>query len=191
MISKPLNNLLHSPGRLCTDPTDLSIAYPHGGTALGIIRSVAVEPGFHVYMIKAEEYASAVVEAVLLGESYVLSLIIRGIDDPTVKAMYPNTRVGAVTGHRVIESPDPRSDTAFRAGRRLSDRAVTLFFSPDDQTEGRAVLMHKAMPMLEEAAELSLTTKDEYELAAVWHTIPIEAGKAPYQEGLIQDIMLP
>lgn len=191
MISKRLENILNSPGRLCTDPTDLDLPYPHGGIELGVIRSVAVRPGFKSYNIVAEEFSGAVIESVYLGSSYVLSMIIRGIDDPSIKAMYPNTFVGAKTGHRVIESADPRDDSKFRGGRRLSDRAVTLFFSPDDDTEGRAVLMHKAMPMLDDTAELALATQTEYELAGVWHAIPVEAGKSPYTEGLIQDIVLP
>ena len=32
------NRVLHLPGRICKSPTNLALDFPHGGTALGLVR---------------------------------------------------------------------------------------------------------------------------------------------------------
>lgn len=181
---------LRNPGRLCITPTSLSGGFPYGGTSLGAIRAVSVRYGLAYKLIKAEEFGMRVVEGVLGQDVVVFAAILRGYNAAAVNTVFPNTSIGGATKERVIYSPYPSSDSDFRSGRRMTGKAVTLLFTPDDVKGHRAVLMRKAVPMLEEGARLALSAADEVETAVVFTAMPLEANKKPAQIGFLDDLDL-
>ena len=44
MSTPNARDVLHVPGRLVKNPTSLSLVFPHGGTALGIVRAIVFKP---------------------------------------------------------------------------------------------------------------------------------------------------
>lgn len=184
MAERDLTKALRNRGRICINPTDLATAYPHGGTDLGLVRACAVRFG-HVYsLIKAEEWGIEVVEGIDGGEAVALATILRGADDNAINTVHANTTLGAVSGHRVIQGPGNN-----RAGHLLSSRSVVLCFSPDDLDNHEMVLLYKALPMLDEAAELALSTSEDLETSAVFVGIR-DGSSRVYKVGHRKDLSL-
>ncbi len=188
MTNRPLEKMLRAAGRLCVNPTDLSTAYPHGGADLGNIRAVACRPVVRYYRVRAEEFGGRMVEAAALCRGEILSVIFRGASNKALEILYPRSEAGTTTGDRLVYSAVIDDDDE-RDGLRLSGKAVTLCFSPDDRAHP-TVLFQKALPMLEESAELALQTNRDYEHAAVFEAIPLVSGARPWQAGRWQDITI-
>lgn len=183
MADRDLTKALRNRGRLCINPGNLAAEFPHGGTDLGLIRACSVRFGHTYTLIKAEEWGNEVVEGIDEGEAIALACLLRGADDNALNTVYPNTAVGATSKHRVIEGPGSN-----RAGALLSARSVVLCFSPDDPNH-EMVLLYKALPMLDETAELALSTTDEFETAAVFTGIRDGSGRL-YKVGRKVDLSL-
>lgn len=188
MTNRPLEKMLRAAGRLCVNPTDLSTAYPHGGEDLGNVRAIACRPVLKYYRVRAEEFGGRVVEATRLCRGEVLAVIFRGATNKALEVLYPNSEAGGTTGDRLVYSALIDDDNE-RDGLRMSAKAVSLCFSPTDRAHP-TVLFQKALPMLEESAELALQTSRDYEHAAVFEAIPLVSGGRPWQLGRWQDITI-
>jgi hypothetical protein len=64
-------------GRVCVGPSNLSAAYPHGGTGLGLIRDIEFQPGIRNREIAAEEFGGIATEYIRLGERAALTGVLR------------------------------------------------------------------------------------------------------------------
>ena len=157
-----IDDILRVPGRLCIDPTNLAIAYPHGGIGIGVIRNILVKQASVSYSVTAEEFGKETVDMVYGGETWVLGAVLRSYDKDAIQKLFPNTSLG-VSGQRVISHPG-----ATREGHLLSSRTVKLLFSPDDTTNHPMVLLHKAAPLVEETAEFNLSLAQELGLAIMF-----------------------
>lgn len=177
-------NILHSPGRLSFGPADLTTAYPHGGTSLGIVRQIAASPNAQYRSVTAEEYGGEVVEQLYVGEAWTLAAILREYDDDAMAAIFQNTSTGSVSQHTLIEHPG-----ANRAGRLLvAAKGIILVFTPD-APDTNFVVFHRAIPMVGEAAELSLSHNTPMEIAVVFAGVRDAAGKM-VSVGRAEDITL-
>lgn len=175
--------ILRAPGRLCTGPTDLSLAFPHGGTALGVMRAVAVRTGVRTISVTAEEFGGEVVEKVFGGESWMLVAILRDFDRDVLASVFPNSSVGTVSQERKLTGPG-----TLRPGHLLSSRAVALLFSPD-APDAPAVYLPKAIPILADGMELGLAYAEPLEVMVGFQAIR-NATKGSYQIARLQDISL-
>ena len=97
MATEDLAEVLSAPGRLCIGPTDLSAAFPHGGTALGSVREVELGRTYAWYDVTAEEFGQIVVERFLTHEACFIRGILRQYDPDAVGALFPNVRTGTKT----------------------------------------------------------------------------------------------
>ncbi len=132
-------------GSLCTDPTDLDAAFPHGGTAIGLTRDMVFTPGERAVLIHAEEFGNVVREGFRVQDSPVFTAVLRQWDDDGVAAIYPDTATGD-SGRTLIRS---RANTnANRSGTKLSASAVKLLFSPDSPDQHPFIIIYKAIPVL-------------------------------------------
>lgn len=192
MADHDLDDVLRVGGRLCINPTDKTQDFPHGGTALGVISDVVWKPIFKTEASLAadDKFAGSAQEHYFLGEDGILGVELRQWHNDVINTIFPNTTLGT-SGLRIIGDAD-HSATPFRPGRRLSGRAVKLLFSPDDQDNHPAVLFPKAVPMLEETAELNLVVIDEYRLLVLFHALWDTSTTPPrlYRWGKLGDLTL-
>lgn len=161
------------PGRLCVGPMNLATAFPHGGTALGLVRELAVRVLTARAEVVAEEFGAEAVEQVYLGQRWALVGTMRSLDDDMVQRLFPATATGTTTQHRVISYPG----TA-RAGDLRSASSVVLCFSPDDLDRHPMVLFHRALPLVEEQAELQARLDQEAGFAFAFLAIRATDGRA-------------
>ena len=161
------NQILRAPGRLVINPTDLGAAFPYGGTALGIVKAIAIRPGAKYQRITAEEYGGEVVEMVGNGEAWTLAAILRDFDHDAVAKLF-----GTVSAGNVVTYPG-----SVRAGRLMSDLAVKLLFAPNNPAVAPACLFYRALPLLEDAAAMSMSRAAEFGVSMVF--VALRNGSDP------------
>ncbi len=181
----PIDILKGVSGRLCHSPTDLAAPFPHGGTALGVVRDVKFRLLGRTRPIRAEEWGGLAVDYLGTDQGAVLGFILRSWDNDALQAVFADTAAGG-SGKRVVRG---RATTeGCRAGGKLSARARKLLFSPDDSHDP-GFLVSKAIPLPEENAELRFLLPEEIGIPVLWHCIPDGSGNL-YQLGRLEDLTL-
>lgn len=175
--------VVHAPGRLVVGPTDLALAFPHGGTALGLSAEVTFRPGLRGRSVRAEEFGGETIEVVYAGESAVLGALVRGWDADAVNRVWLNSTVG-VSGERYVEYPGTT-----RAGTLGSARSVVLLFSPRDADRTPGVILYRALPLVDQAAALQFAFRRELVVAALFQGIRDATGRV-YRAGRLEDLAL-
>lgn len=173
MATEKLQNLMFISGRLVHSPTDLTAAYPHGGTELGYAREITLIPSQVTTFIRGEEFGQTIVEAIEGGRSWVLGANLRGWDDDAIDTFFPGTALGTTTGRRYITE----TTTSPQPGALLSSRAIELLFVPDDTDNYPIILFRRALPLVEEAAELAFALRSEFTIPVMFIAIPDTDGK--------------
>lgn len=175
---------LRVPGRLCVDPSDLTTAFPHGGTGLGLMRDHRYLPGVKTAIVTAEEFGGVPVDSYHLGDAPTLLAFLRDWDVDAIQKIHPSGTTGATSGDGFI-SVDVNSSA--RAGLQIST-TFKLYFSPlDDQNP--AVYFPLVFAHIDAAAEMQLAVNEEAGLAVVFVAMPDTNGRL-VQVGLPEDITL-
>jgi hypothetical protein len=165
-VNPNIINIKRIPGKLCFNPTDLSLAYPHGGTGLGVVNSVSVKPYASYYPIKAEEFGLETVDYIFGGESWVLGAILRSFDADAIDKLF----MGGSKANAGALIQNPIGDTQ-RAGILMSAaNSIKLLFSPDDTIRQPFVIFYNAVPLIDETAEMN------FELELDWSVGVLFAG---------------
>lgn len=188
MATANIGDVLKLPGRLCANPTDLSLAFPHGGTALGLTRAAEFRFGIQTSLVTAEEWGQQPVEAVYTGDVAVFGCVLREWDDDAIGAVFPNTGTGDISGNRTILG---RVDGVGvnRAGYLFSSQSLVLLFSPRSVDRHPMVLIRKALPMPDETAMIQASLAQEFGIGVVFQAIP-DATDRTYDIGKREDLTL-
>lgn len=188
MAQGSVRDILRVPGQLCLDPTDLSIDFPHGGTAIGIVRDIEFRYGIRTGLVTAEEWGSTPVETVFSGESAVLACVLREWDDDAINSIFLNTTV--TTGFAERRSVISRAATdGKRAGALLSSKSSIVCFSPLALNDHPMLIVRKGIPLVDESAMLQASLAEEFGVAVVWQAIP-DATFQVYDIGRRGDLVL-
>ena len=171
------------PGKLCVDPTDLSLAFPHGGTGLGVVRNIVFRPEIKYENVIAEEYGE-VVETVAVAQGCILAATLQSFDAEALKNIFWNTEDGAISGRRGVKEPG-----AVRAGFLLSSRAKVLLFSPDDTDRAPMLLIRRALPMAQPSLEANFRLDMDIAVAVGWAGIRDSSARL-YEWKFRKDITL-
>jgi hypothetical protein len=189
MAAPSAQNIKRVPGTLVENPTNLAIAPPHGGTILGLTRSMIFKPGIRSTQVTAEELGGTAVEAYYTGENVVFTAILREFDPDAITAIFPRATVGA-SGDPMIEYQPDGSHQA-RPGMRLSTKAIKLLFVPKATDSHPYIIVYKALPAVEETLELMLAFNHELGVPVMFYGIPDDASsRKVYQIGRKEDISL-
>ncbi|MBX3467183.1 MAG: hypothetical protein KF878_09840 [Planctomycetes bacterium] len=133
-------------GRLARGVTDLSAAFPHGGTELGLVGSARLVWAQQYVPLVAEE-TNAPAAVLFVGGQVSFGCFMESWD-PDALAAFPSTTLSS--GDRRIDIP----------GSTLPGTVVTpwtnLLFSPNNP-EHPALLLFRAVPMVETAQEINLS----------------------------------
>ena len=184
MAASDVRNALKVNGKICWDPTDLTTAFPHGGTALGLVRGSALRVRTSNHVLRAEEWGGVAVDAVYMAEEYVFACILSGWDTDAVTTLQRDQTAGAATARRVLRSRLQNEDT--RVGKLVSTNSGKLYFSPI-AAQHPGVLFRCALPMPEESGTWSFNLSEEFGVPMVFLAAPDSTGE-PAQVGLIDDL---
>ena len=164
MAGVDIGEILITPGRLCHTPTDLTTAWPHGGTGLGTVKEIAIRPVRNFETIKEEAFGQEVIDVINFCESWVLACIIRTLDDDALGKLFPTTYTGTSSARKGLAYPG-----SFRAGTLGSDSSFKLLFTPDDPDRHPWFYFPNVIAMVEESAEIKLENTDELTYPAVFY----------------------
>lgn len=182
----PRNILGHVPGRICVSPTDLTTAYPHGGTDLGEVGLCRWSGHHPVKIIEYEEWGVEPVEAVSGGEAVGLAFTLREFNLQGMIEVCLNAAAGGTSGHPLIQGPSTN-----RAGYLYSARSKVWCFSPKDTANHPFVVFYKAWALPMETTDIGLSDADQ----ARWG-VPVaviaarDASSRVYKVGRGVDIVL-
>jgi hypothetical protein len=186
-MATPLaRNVRFVPGRLVKDPTNLAIAYPYGGTELGLTTAMIFKPGIQSRQHGAEEFGGAIVESTYVGEVATFCCALRGFDADALARVFPNVVTGAATGKTGVSAS---AGGANLPGYRMSGKAFKLLWVPDDTVENHGLLIYNAIPGVEETAELALSISEEFGIPVFFMASP-DASKRLYQMAAFDDLAL-
>jgi hypothetical protein len=188
MATANIEDVLRVPCRLCAAPTDFSAAFPHGGTALGLASRVDFKPRALYSPITAEEWGGMRIDAIYCGEQAELSCFLRGWDADALQKCFPNTSLGSYSGRYYIRC-DPGVSGQNRPGYLMSSKAIVLVVSPVAANYAPGIVLHQAIPLWAEAAELAFRSTSELGLAVTFLCLPDSSGRL-YREGWLRDISL-
>lgn len=184
MAAPSAARITHLAGKLCQDPTDLSTAYPHGGTALGIVRAGEWRFSLRTFAVTAEERGSSPVRAYYTGESGVLAVVARELDNDMLTALFVGASAGGTTGRTGVDVDVETAST--RAGQEITD--MKILFSPIAKTD-HAIYLPRAVPMVDEAAKVNLRVNADVGVLCLFMATPDDQGRSAIVRP-IQDITL-
>lgn len=171
-------------GRLVKDPTDLTAAFPYGGTALGLVRDAEWIVGTRNFKVVSEVLGSPV-EAVYARQSVVLSCVAREFDSDFLSSTFLSTAAGGTTGRRIVQSR-PRDAAKDMPGRSLEDLAAKIYFAPLDE-KAHGLILYRALPLIDEAAPVNLQLRSEVGILCLWQATPDDTDRV-YDVGPREDI---
>ncbi|MAH48800.1 hypothetical protein CMI37_23435 [Candidatus Pacearchaeota archaeon] len=184
MTAGAIARVIRAPGRVVVDPTNLSNAYPHGGTEVGksqafVLTSLASPP----FRVECEGLgdASDVLEQ---PKDFAASVVLRGWDDDAVAQFHSDGyAVGGKSGHAVDIEP------ASSPGSTAIGRACIILYVPDDIIHVPALLLYRAIPYWPEATDIAYERGTEFGLPVAFVCIRNAAGKI-LQRGIFADLSL-
>ena len=164
-------NIRRFRGRLAWNPTDLTAAFPHGGTELGLVRDLIFRFGIETEEIRAEEWGNIPTEYVYKGSSAFLAAFLREFDNDAIGTIFPDAPKGSATGDQIIRGAASGAGVTF-GGVLLSTVSGVLVVSPDSPERQEFLLLYNAFPMPEETAELQISAGAEVGMAVVFRACP-------------------
>lgn len=167
-----ISQFLSQPGFLAFNCTDLSAAYPHGGTDLGGTETgVRLRANIGRAILKAEESGSRILDVVYTETELWLSSTLHQWNDDNLALAFPGglTAAGS-SGDSVVTFPGTEL-----AGSRQSANAGVLVFSPLDLTNNKVLLARRAVPMLAESAELAWRLREPTKFPLIFYCLNDES----------------
>lgn len=169
------------PGRLSFGCTDLTAAWPHGGTGLGSTEGCILQRIGGSYPVTAEAFGGEPVEYIEEGAVWGMACRLRTFNDDAVNLLFRNTAAGTTTQRQVVTEPG----TA-RAGNWMSGRGILLVFTPEGATHAKSatapdvdapfVVFHRAIPLIQESAELNLEQDNVFGIPTLFAAIRDSSG---------------
>ena len=175
------------PGRLVKDPTDLSIAFPFGGTPLGITGAMEFRPAIQTTQTQ-DEMIGRTIQTVVTAEQPVFAGVVRDSDPDIFKLVFLNTKDG--DQGVVVKGRAFGTGASNRAGFNLRDRGFKLLFAPLAVDSEDHILMYHAVPQVDESAALQKSIANENNMAVIFEAQPDDTGR-DYDIGRRDDLEFP
>lgn len=166
-----VNNIYRSPGRMVLNPTNLALAYPYGGTELGVVRDMLFKGDQKSSVLVAEEF-KAPVEVIYSGIQPIFAGVLRTWDNDLLAELFYGTITDGSGNVGLRGNP-----STARAGYALSGKACVLLFSPQALALKKHILMYCAVPVVEETFEMKLSIAEEFGLPFFFQCLPDSAGR--------------
>lgn len=178
---------LRVPGQLAVGPfSDLTAAWPHGGTGLGLTGPARFRRARTRRPIRAEEYGGAPVDVVEGAIVWSVAFPMRGWDPDGVQKLFPGYFTGSSGG--LVGLREKPNTT--RAGVLGSARAVQLLFTPLDADRHRGVFLYRAIPWEAQELDIDFGHDPEQVLLAGFLAVP-DASDRLIEVQLLEDMTTP
>ena len=162
---------MHVPGRLSValsnQTYDFSTAYPHGGTALGLVRDVQVRRTEGRETIIAEEFGQEIVDEIYMSEMWLMGFALRGLDEDALGVVFPNTTTGSVTKNKKIVYPG----ATIVPGTLRASTALGVLFTSNDTTNHPCVYFPNAIPEATDTVTIDLARAAELIITCVFRAL--------------------
>lgn len=159
-------------GRIVVGPTNLTAAYPYGGTEVGLVGQCRFRPVKQILTNTAEELGGTVVEAAIGGDAAVMSMNARGWNKDMITNL-PGGSAGPGSTGRL------RGDVAtsgVRSGVFLT--GMKVLHVPDDRTNGIFTLLRSAVVHTDATAVAEKSYSREFGTPIVLIATPPSGGIA-------------
>ncbi len=156
MVAGNVARIVHAPGRVVVDPTNLSAAYPHGGTEVGKTNAFALQPFGEVFRVEYEGLGEAgdILEA---NKSWRAAFFLRGFDDDAIEQLTSwGYVVGGVSQHATFNEPGNKVP-----GESALLRAKKVLYVPDDLIHTPAILIYRGVADWTVGAEIAFQRGEE------------------------------
>lgn len=170
-------------GRISADPTDLTLAYPHGGTSLGSVMGLKIIIDQNRENSTFEEFGGDVGEVFKAGQRVRVGCFARGYDPDLLGKVFDSTSTTLGGDQTSIKITYPGAN---KEGRLGSADTFKLLFTPDSPT-APAFILYAAIPLLEESSEILLRSSDEYGYPLIFEGIRDDT-LGTYQSARIEDM---
>lgn len=175
MSAPNLAEILRLPGKLSHSPTDLTTAYPHGGTALGTCGRVALRPISTPFVVTGWEFGGAAVDVVQGGPGWTLDATLREWDPDALGILFPCYATGAQGGATLqLRAQTAASRAGIVVGASFSRVVV---FTPDGTDDLPLILIRRAVPAIVETAEMALRGNTDAGIAVRWYATPDSSAR--------------
>lgn len=145
----PITKSLRPAGRLVIDPTDLGIAFPHGGTFLGHAARIELVFNQSIREIPDEFLGGEPIEDIIRHENPILIVVIRALPEEALKTVFAGFTAG------VSGAPVPAYPSGSK-GRLGSDSRVKILYSPRDAANHPGLIFYSAVPAFDVASRLQM-----------------------------------
>lgn len=169
------------PGQIALNPTDLTTAFPHGGTEVGKLLAIVGDWDTEGLIIPQEESGHPA-DVIYSEGPFRLSCFFAGWEDAATTLLWPNTSVGASSGKRVIHL-----NGAYKDGTLMSGRAVSLVFSPYDTANHRGVYLPRCIPAKDPDGSFEFLELHDFGFPVVFTAMEDAGGDVGYI-GLLADL---
>lgn len=155
MAAGKVSRIIHAPGRVVVGPSNLSSAFPHGGTEVGKTNAFGWSSHGVPFRVECEGLGEAT-DILEPNQRFSVSFFVRGWDDDAVELLLATGFVaGGTSQHAVFKAP-----VNVPGGTALG-RAVILLYVPDDTIHVPAVLVYRGIPEWTEGSEIAFRRGDE------------------------------
>jgi hypothetical protein len=174
-------------GRLISNPTSTDASSNYGGTVLGEIAYIEcrIYPRYRPKF--AEEFGGHPIDAKWLGETPVISGVLRNGDPDMINVLFANTALGASRGRGIMG----QANGSIRAGADLSDRSIKLLFAPNDSEHGDHCILYRALPEINMTTAIGLYLGREKGIPfAFYGTVAEDAKRSTHQIDLRENLVI-
>lgn len=184
MATHDVRAIRRVPGRLAFGCTDLTLAWPHGGTGLGVVRDIELVRYAREWPATSEAFGGMPVEYLEAGAAWGVRGVLRTLDPDALDKAFGNTSTGTVSQRPVVSSGP--TDTV-RAGNWLSARSFVLVFTPEGATHARSasepdvdapfVVLYRCLPVMGDPFQIVLNRGADVSIPFAWMGIPDSSSR--------------
>lgn len=158
MAAGNVSRVIRNAGKLVVGPTDLTAADPYGGTEIGLMNAAVLVPRGEPRMIWNEGLGDYT-DALEPWYQWTFTCFLRGSDDSAKTLLLKGNRtVGSKTQHGVYTAPNSRTP-----GQSMIDYSnVVVLFVPENLIDHDALILYRAIPVWDDAAELAFQKREEF-----------------------------
>lgn len=183
MSARDPMRIFQLPGRWVESPTDLSAAYPYGGTELGYMGQAALIVNQTYEPVRCDEHGNEVQGLVRQPSTGTLSVVLRQWDKDLYDRVFPASTVS-----------QDNDGLEFRVRGAYENAALLttgndLLFAPDDP-QSPAFLAYNPVICIDQTATLNMRLDAEVNLGLVFWLLRPSAGTEPWQMARLQDLEL-
>ena len=186
MSTAVANEILHVPGHLIKNPTNLTAPPDFGGTELGNTAEIVLRVVHRSLELRGEEYASEIVEIIEGSDDIAIACFLRGFDKDALTTIFRNSSISTKTDKPIITWPGATAPSTLG-----SSKAFKLLFAPDSTEAVPGLILYNAIPLVQEVAEMrfAFDLSDELGVPVIFRAIRNTPGKLA-QMALLEDMSL-